>query len=419
MTIVRLVEKRIIPQRQEIYSAVDAVSFAAKNLYNLVNYHIRQAYIHDHRYLKMAELWKMIKPTAAYQALPRKVSNQVIWHVYHDWGSYYEAVKVWRIAPEKFKARPRIPKYKPKLDGRTIVTYEKGAINHKNYPKNGVVSPSGLDLPVPVGEGVQQLRIVPKKGHYVLEVVYELHVPENPNLDKSLVAGMDIGVNNLAALTSNKIGFQPRLVNGRPLKAVNQYYNKKKAVLQSNLARIDCKKKPPKPDDKRGKRFLSHEIVRMGVQRERRIENYLHTASSRIIKLLVKEKIGVLVIGHNKDWKQETNLGDKGNQNFVSIPFNKFIHQLTYKAQLNGMEVIQTEESYTSKCSFLDEEELCHQRDYAGKRVKRGLFRASDGRKINADINGSYNIIRKVFPNAFRCNGTVGACAVHPAGFIL
>jgi putative transposase len=419
MTIVRLVEKFSIDQRQEIYTAVDDASFAAKNLYNLVNYHIRQAYIHEHRYMKMGELWKIIKPTEAYQALPRKVSNQVIWHVYHDWGSYYEAIKVWRIAPEKFKARPRIPKYKPKQDGRILVTYEKGAINHKNFKKNGMVSPSGLNLPVQVGEGVQQLRIVPKKGQYVLEVVYEVNVPENPNLDKTLVAGMDIGVNNLAALTANKIGFQPKLVNGRPLKAINQYYNKKKAVIQSNLARSDSKKSSQNADDKRGKRFLSHEIIRMGIQRERRIENYLHTASIRIIKLLVKEKIGVLVIGHNKDWKQEANMGDKGNQNFVSIPFNKFIAQLTYKAHLNGIEVIQTEESYTSKCSFLDEEELCRHQKYIGRRVKRGLFLASTGQTINADLNGSYNVIRKVFPNAFRCSGTVGACAVHPSGFIL
>jgi putative transposase len=163
MSEVRLVEKMVIDKRHKMFAVVDDASFAAKNLYNLVNYHIRQAYIHAHRYMKMAELWKIIKPTDAYQALPRKVSNQVIWHVYHDWGSYYEAVKVWRVAPQKFKARPRIPRYKHKQDGRTVLTYEKGAINHKNFEKTGIVNPSGLDLPVPVGENVKQIRIVPKK----------------------------------------------------------------------------------------------------------------------------------------------------------------------------------------------------------------------------------------------------------------
>lgn len=419
MTIVTLVEKMVIDKRHKNYGAVDAASFAAKNLYNLVNYHIRQAYIHEKRYMKMAELWKIIKPTEAYQGLPRKVSNQVILHVYHDWGTYYESIKVWRVAPEKFKARPNIPHYKPKLDGRSILTYEKGAINHKDLEKKGVVSPSGINLSVPVGENVKQIRIVPKKDHYVLEVVFEIDVPENKGLDKSLVAGIDIGVNNLAALTSNKIGFQPKLVNGRPLKAINQYYNKEKATIQANLARIDNKKPAKSPEDKKPTRYSSRKIGQMGIKRERQIENYLHTASSRIIRLLAKEKIGVLVIGHNKDWKQEVGMGDKNNQTFVSIPFNKFIAQLTYKAQLAGIEVIQTEESYTSKCSFLDEEVLCKHKVYGGRRVKRGLFCANDGRMINADLNGSYNVIRKVFPDAFRRNGAVGAWAVHPAGFIL
>lgn len=145
MGIVRLTEKRVIRPGHAAYGAVDATSFAAKNLYNLVNYHIRQAYIHENRYLKLKDLWQIIKGTEAYQALPRKVSNQVILHVYHDWGSYYEAVKVWRVAPEKFKARPAIPHYKPKQDGRSVITYEKGAINRKQYKKNGTISPSGLN----------------------------------------------------------------------------------------------------------------------------------------------------------------------------------------------------------------------------------------------------------------------------------
>ena len=405
MTVVHLVEKRVIKPQDEIYPAVDAASFAAKNIYNLVNYFIRQAYNHENRYMKMVELWKLIKPTEAYSALPRKVSNQVILQVYHDWGSYYQAIKIWRTCPEKFKARPCIPHYKPKLDGRALLTYEKGAINHKNKKKMGMISPSGLDLPIKTTRNVAQLRIVPKKDHSVLELVYAVDVPENKSLDKNLYAGIDIGVNNLAALTSNKIGFQPKLVNGRPLKAINQNYNKKKADLQSNLTHYH--------------RFSSPKIREMGIQRERQIDNYLHTASRRIINLLVKENIGCLVIGHNKSWKQEANLGDRTNQNFVQIPFNRFIQMLTYKAQLVGIEVIITEESYTSKCSFLDDEAMCHHKKYIGQRVKRGLFRSKSGKTIHADLNGSYNMIKKVFPNAFQGNGIVDALAVHPVGFIL
>ena len=231
-----------------------------------------------------------------------------------------------------------------------------------------------------------------------------MDVPEN-KLDQTLIAGIDIGVNILAALTSNKIGFKPKLVNGGPLKAINQYYNKEKSRLQSLLTYY--------------KRFSSPKIHQLGAKRERQIDNYLHTASKRMIDTLAQEKIGVLVIGHNKDWKQEANLGDRINQNFVQIPFNQFIEMLIYKAQLKGVRVILTEETYTSKCSFLDCEVLCHHEEYIGRRIKRGLFRSRSGKVIHADINGSYNMIRKVYPNAFQDNGLVDACAVHPSGFIL
>jgi putative transposase len=303
-----------------------------------------------------------------------------------------------------FKSRPKIPGYKPKQDGRCLITYEKGAINRRHFKESGILRPSGLDLNIQTDKNVTQIRIVPKKGYYAVELVYEVNAPENPDLDRSLVAGIDIGVNNLAALTSNKIGFQPRLVNGRPLKAINQYYNKEKARLQSFLIHAH--------------RYSSPKILQLGVKRERQIENFLHTASRRIIDLLVAEKIGVLVIGHNKDWKQASNLRDRNNQNFVQIPFNKFIAMLSYKARLAGIDVVVTEESFTSKCSFLDGEDLCHQHVYAGRRIKRGLFRSRNNLLINADVNGSYNTIRKVFPNAFG-NGIVDARAVHPAGFIL
>jgi putative transposase len=169
--------------------------------------------------------------TEAYGSLPRKVSNQVILQVYHDWGAYYESIKVWRIQPEKYKARPNIPHYKPKLDGRSILNFEKGAINHKFFKKQGMISPSGLNLPIYTDRNVIQIRIVPKKEYFVLELIYSVDVPENKDLDPSLFAGIDIGVNILAALTSNKIGFKPKLVNGRPLKTINQYYNKEKIPL--------------------------------------------------------------------------------------------------------------------------------------------------------------------------------------------
>ena len=402
--IVRQVEQHIVKQGDPNFARIDEVSFAAKNLYNLVNDQIRQAYILDHHYLTMKELWPIIKPTDAYQALPRKVSNQVIWQVYRAWGSYYEAVKVWRVTPDLFKARPRIPKYKKKLKGRAVVTYEQGAIGMPKR-KDGLVIPSQLGVVIPSehAEQVEQVRIVPRKGFYVIEIVYSVEVQENEDLNKDWIAGIDIGVNVLAALTSNKPGFKPVVVNGRPLKSINQFYNKRKAELQADLAIID--------------RYSSNKTHKLTGKRGRKIKHYLHGASRQMIDLLLEEKIGVLVIGRNKNWKQKANIGKKNNQNFVQIPYSHFIQMLTYKAQLAGIRVILQEESHTSKCSFLDLEPIKHHKKYLGSRMKRGLFKASDGRTIHADLNGSYNIIRKAIPDAFR-NGIEGI-AVCPTRFIL
>jgi len=232
---------------------------------------------------------------------------------------------------------------------------------------------------------VDQVRVVPCSSHYTVEVVYSKPIEETM-LDYSLYAGLDVGVDVLAALTSNKLGFVPFLVNGRPLKALNQFYNKCKADMQSQL-----------PEGV----YSSRRLQALAFARNRRMDSLLHLASAYIIHVLVREGIGNLVIGKNDGWKQNIDLGQRTNQNFVSIPHARFIQMLTYKAQLVGIRVQVVEEGYTSKCSFLDREPIRKHKTYLGKRLKRGLFRASDGRSIQADLNGSYNIIRKAAPSAF------------------
>jgi putative transposase len=208
-------------------------------------------------------------------------------------------------------------------------------------------------------------------------------------------------VNILGSVTSNKPGFVPVLVSGRPLKSINQFYNKAKAQAQRLLS---------------GDRRTSHRIDRLSRRRNRRIKHYLHVASRRIIDLLVAEGIGTLVIGKNANWKQGSHLGRRNNQQFVSIPHTRFVDMLTYKAQLAGIGVIVVEESYTSKVSFLDLEPVEKREVYAGSRISRGLFRAGDGRLIHADVNASFNIIRKAIPNAF-ADG-IEDVVVRPLGYM-
>jgi putative transposase len=317
------------------------------------------------------------------------VSNDVLRQLDHDWRAFFADLAAWNADPSRFVGRPRLPGYKDKHTGRNLLIYDIQAISLTGL-RRGEVIPSQLGISIQTKHTtVKQARIVPRKGYYVVEVVYERE-PVPAAVDPELCAGIDIGLNNLAALTSNKAGFVPRIVNGRPIKSINQFYNKRRAELQHKL----------------GTTGTTKQMERLTAHRTRQIDHDLHTASRRIIALLVSEGIGTLCIGKNPLWKQQVHLGKRGNQNFVQVPHARFIEMLAYKAELVGIQVCLTEESYTSQASFLDADPLPVYGDadipaFSGKRVTRGLYRAATGRRINADVNGSYNIIRKVLPDSF------------------
>jgi putative transposase len=393
----QLVEQHIIRQTDSRFALIDAAAFAAKNLYNAANYRVRQSFIHTGVYLNYHEMYHQMKETEQYQALPRKVSQQVLLLLDRSWRSFFAAMAAYREDPSAFTGKPGIPKYLDKIKGRAALVYTIQALSRSALGQQ-VIKPSGLAIEVTTKQtGIAQVRIVPRSGFYVVEVIYERNVVPAA-VDPNLVAGVDIGLNNLAAITSNKPGFVPVLVNGRPLKHINQFYNKRKAQLQSKLGRTGS----------------TRLMERITTRRNRQITHYLHTHSQRIIAMLVRERIGVLIIGKNEGWKQRITLGRRTNQTFVQVPHARFIDMLEYKAALVGIEVRTINESHTSKCSFLDNESIEHHDRYLGRRTQRGMFRSADGRRINADVNGAYNIIRKAIPNAFG-NGIEGV-VVHPVG---
>jgi putative transposase len=239
-------------------------------------------------------------------------------------------------------------------------------------------------------------------------VVYEKSATK-ANVNPSFCVGIDLGVTNLAAIASNREGWVPRLVNGRPLKARNQWYNKRIKELRHM-----------RPKDERDR--VTKQMERITNKRNRQVNHYLHTASKRIIDFLAKEGVGTIIIGKNPLWKQEVNHGRHNNQNFVCIPHARFIEMLTYKAELVvSIKVIMTEESYTSKASFLDLDDLPvykpddeEEHVFSGKRVYRGLYRSKDGTEINADVQGAYNMIRKRRPDAFSKAKEIAGYVVHP-----
>lgn len=396
----QLVERHIINKGHDFFKELDEISFLSKNLYNRANYVVRQAFIitswlkeegkTEHAFwMRYYDLQTFLQKTkdVYYYALPTKISQQVLKLVDKNWKSFFASIKDWKVNSSKYKGMPKLPKYKHKKDGRNILTYTIQAISKTEF-KKGIVKLSGTKIQIKTKQkSINQVRVTPKIGRYVVDVVYtkkEVKLKEIDRKSKLKIAGIDLGTNNLAAITSNQNGLRPILINGRPLKAMNQYFNKKKAKLQSFVGN-----------------GTSKEITKLTNKRNDKVNDFLHRVSCYITDYIVSNEFDVLVIGKNEGWKNEINIGSTNNQNFVLIPHARFIEMITYKLKLHGIPVIVREEAYTSKCSFVDFEEVKKHEKYVGRRKHRGLFISKDKIKINADCNGSGNIIRKEFPNAF------------------
>ena len=369
----------------------------SKNLYNEANYIIRQEFFKTGRRIGYNKLDKLLKKSENYRALPTQTAQQILRVLDRNWKSFFNAMNEWREHPEKFNERPRPPKYKKK-DGAFMLIFTNQQVKVKEgvliFPK--VV---GLKLKIRIKEGIREVRIIPKGVGYVVEIVYEKEV-HPVERDKSRVAGIDLGVRNLVTIANN-IGEEPIVVKGGVVKSINQFFNKEKARLQRIYAKQGIKK--------------SKRMKKLSVKRERKLKDFLHNVSKFVAEWCASHNIGRLVIGYNKEWKKGVNLGKKNNQNFVQIPFWMLIQQIKYKAEERGVEVLLMEENHTSKCSFLDDEQIEH-RDYMGKREK-GLFRSAKGIIINADVNAAYNIIRKAIPEAFEADGIEGV-GLHPVRWI-
>lgn len=279
-----------------------------------------------------------------------------------------------------------MPKYLDTKTGRQVVHYHKSSLSFK---KDGFVKLSKSDIKiqtkVPKNE-IQCLQIVPRGNHIKVLIGY-YKTKKKLRTTQKRIASIDIGQNNLMTVTSNV--FHPVIYNGKPVKSVNQFYNKIKAKEQSRLM-------------KQNNVYWSKKLGQLALWRENQINNYFHKVTHHFVNYCIANGIDTVIIGRNQQWKDNINLGKRANQNFVSIPFGRLYNLLRYKLELNGITYIETEESHTSKCSFIDKEEICHHNSYMGRRMRRGLFKSKEGKKYNADINGSLNILRKYMIN----NGT-------------
>lgn len=396
----QLVEKHIIKKSHSFFNECDNLCFLSKNLYNSGLYEIRQHYFKTNSHINYYGVNKLFVSNnqVDYRKLPSKVSNQTLMLLDKNFKSFFSLLK--KKNNKGYDKPIRIPKYLDK-NGRFITTYEKGALLKKIFDKFGLIQLSKTNIKIKTNiknwDSINQVRILPRCNQYVIEVIYTID-DVDMLVDNGNYASIDMGVNNLSTIAFNN-GNNPLIINGKPLKSMNQYYNKLISKTKSKLKKKHNKNK-------------SKKTTRITNKRNNKVNDYLHKTSRYIVNHLVENNINTLVIGNNKGWKQDIKIGKINNQNFVNIPFTRLIEMLTYKCKLVGINLIIREESYTSKCSFLDNEPIKKHSIYMGCRSKRGLFISYGGTKINADVNGAFNIMRKVFPNLFK-DGIVGV-SVHP-----
>ena len=341
-----------------------------------------------------------------YKALPAHVNQQVLRRLLlKDWKSFFKANQGYKINPNKYTGKPRPPKY-AKKNGRKPVIFTNQVCTVKDnkylkFPKTKLqlnIGKYGLDY----NGKLKEVRVLPRSNHYVVEVVFELAKIDKDLIDNRTskrVIGIDLGVDNFATIANN-IGEKPIIIKGGALKSMNQYYNKEKAHYYGILRQGKSQKEG---------QFTSKRLQQLDEKRNAKVKDFMHKASRFVVDYAVENDIDTIVIGKNEGWKRNVNTGKKNNQSFVTIPYNRFVEMVKYKAYAKGIKVLVTEESYTSKASFFDydtipvydkDDKTKHQ--FSGRRIERGLYKTSTGKVVNADVNGALNIIVKAVPDAFK-----------------
>ena len=406
MIITQQVEKHVIKKGHPYYSMFCDYTHLAKNLYNHANFLVRNEFLNEGKWLRNHDLEKRLSQDIDYpdyKNMPAAQSaQQTLRLLDNNWNAFFKAIKEWSRNKDKYSGRPKLPKYKPK-DGKMVFILTNQQVRLKDdllcFPKSFdrfTMKPRCVRLDN--FNKINQVRIVPRNQIFCVEIVYSISVSDTFLTDNGRYMSIDLGLDNLATVVTNT-GLEPVIVNGKGLKSNNQYYNKKNAHYQKVAKQMNSK-------------FYTNRLYRLAQKRNFKIEDSLHKISKFIVTSALSNDIHTIVIGNNKDWKRDISLGKKVNQSFVNIPHQKLIEKIIYKARNVGINVIITEESYTSGTSFLDRENPEMSFYNKKRRTHRGLFVSNDGISINADVNGAYQIMKKVFPNVF-ADGIEGA-VLHP-----
>lgn len=389
----QLTERHLIKPNHELYKTLDDLTFKAKNLYNHGLYLYRQSYFEyksnpENPVLSWADIDKNLRKQGHddIRALPSKVAGAVLKNLGENISSFWKLVRLKNKGG--LRQKPKLPGYLHKTDGRYPLSFNYQTFGNKRGANNELfLCPKGLNLPIPTRVAdPKQVRIVPGHNNFIIEVIYNAKEQELKSTSK--YAGIDLGVDNFATVTFSTHN-NPLIIKGLELKSINQGYNRLISKAQEMLP-ASCK--------------TSKSIHRLWSRRTWILTTKIHQMTAFLANLFDEMQIEKVFIGKNTGWKQKLPFGKKVKQRFAYLPYETFIEQLRYKCQLRGITVITQEESYTSKASFLDNDNIpvygeTDNPKFSGRRIKRGLYRSGDGQLINADVNGSYNILKKGLMN--------------------
>ena len=388
------VKQQVKRLSKEDYRTIRELCHIAKNLANEAIYNVRQYYFSEGEFLKYEKNYTLLKNSPNYKALNSNMAQQILKEVDGSFKSFFGLLKLAKQGKYAFKDC-RLPHYLPK-DGYTTLV-----IGFVRLKGNKLILPfsnsfkkthKAVEITIPpmlLDKKVKEIRIIPKAKARFFEIqyIYEAECVQR-NLNTNNALALDLGINNLVtAVSSNGKSF---IIDGKKLKSINQWFNKENARLQSI-----------KDKQHYGKKSTSRQKA-IARSRNNKVNDYMNKAARKVINYCIANDMGTLVVGYNETFQRGGHIGKRNNQNFVNIPYGQLRSKLEYLCEMNGIIFVKQEESYTSKSSFWDRDDIPvynadNPREYqfSGKRIHRGQYKTASGKIINADVNGALNIMRK------------------------
>ena len=388
------VKQQIKHLSKEDYKSIKELCHIAKNLTNEAIYNVRQYYFTEDKFLKYEKNYTLLKSSPNYKELNSNMAQQILKEVDGSFKSFFGLIKLAKQGKYSFK-NCKLPRYLPK-DGYTTLVIGFVRLNgnklilpfSNNFKKTHKVVEITIP-PVLLDKKVKEIRILPKTNarYFEIQYIYETECIQR-NLNTQNALALDLGVNNLVtAVSSTGKSF---ILDGRRLKSINQWFNKENARLQSIKDKQHFGKKPTNRQ-----KAIARDC-------NNKVNDYMNKAARMIIDYCIKNDIGTLIAGYNVTFQRNSHIGKQNNQNFVNIPYGRLRDKLAYMCELNGITYVEQEESYTSKASFWDKDNIPvynndnpKEYEFSGNRVHRGLYETANGKTFNADINGALNIMRK------------------------